>query len=214
MKRIILPAVACLIFAPSAAAQRASAKGPLSFEVAGVRLNMSLVAVKQALTGTYACVEEGRKLTFEEELANEVKRRRGQRGLQWMGTGPARLVCKGPNGEALNLDFAQEKNGPVVDGLTLHIPTRIVAEADALRQLAAKFGKPTIGTMRVGAWCDPGYRCDTAVLVSEGPAFTVRADGVAVVVAAARGDRSDRERAAALTAEADRIAPKKRGAAL
>lgn len=131
-----------------------------------------------------------------------------------MGTATARLTCKGPNGEALRLDFLQERGGPVVDKLVLTVPSARVRVADVLRQLASKFGKPTIGTVSVGAWCDHGYKCDTAILMSEGPIFTVRAADNGVTVAGARGDRAARGVKAAIQAEADRVSPKKDGAAL
>ena len=215
MKRIALSfAVSFIVLPSTASAQQPAARGPMSFDVAGVRLGMPYSQAKAALAGAYSCKEEGKRVTFAEDLEDEVKRRRGQAAVRWGGSGPGMLTCKGPNSESLSIDFAQDRIGPVVDDLVLHVQTRIVAEADMLRQLATKFGKPTTGTIGAGAWCDPGYRCHSAVLVSEGPAFSVRATGDAVVVAGSRGSRADRARAAALAAEADRLAPKKARVAL
>ncbi|UYY58018.1 hypothetical protein [Sphingomonas sp. S2-65] len=206
--------VAALVAAAPASARQSPAASVMSFDVAGVRLNMPYRQVKAVLAGTYTCADEGKRVTFAEDLEDEVKRRRGERAIRWGGSGPGMLNCKGPNSEHLRIDFAQDREGPVVKILSLTVQTRIVAEGDLLRQLGTKFGRPTVGTMRTGAWCDAGYRCGTAVLMSEGPTFAVRTNGAIVDVSAARGARWDRARDAALQAEADRLAPKRRGAAL
>lgn len=189
--------------------QAVAAKSVMSFDIAGVGLGMSYAQVKAALAGAYRCQDFGYEPTFAEDLASEIKRRHGETVVWGPSSGRSALECTGPAAETLKISFSQDENGAVVKEISFFVEARVVAKAAFLKQIAAKFGKPSLGSPQDGSWCDPGYRCGGIFALIEGPVFSVNATGDTMRIMASRGLRGDRARKAALEAAANRVAPKR-----
>ncbi|GAA0460194.1 hypothetical protein [Sphingomonas molluscorum] len=208
-----LLAITVLSVVPAHAQSASEGRGPMQMDVAGVRLGMPLAQAQAAATaGSYVCRPYGRKLTFEEQVDKEAKRRVGRSDPFRQGTGTMQLECKGPGGADLRIDVAQLRSGPVVDSYRLQIPGAGIDLAAVRRQLAAKYGRPTVGNDTLGSWCDAGYRCGEGVVFSEGPITVVDAM-TSVDIMATRGKRARAADEAAVAAAADAVAPKKTRAA-
>ncbi|GAA0455328.1 hypothetical protein [Sphingomonas molluscorum] len=213
--KIIAPLLATVLLcgAPAHAQRGPTPRGPMQMDVAGVRLGMSLPQAQAAATAaSYACRPYGKELTFDEQVDKEAKRRAGQSDPFRQGTGTMQLECKGPDGEDLRIDFAQMHTGPVVDEYRLQIPGARIDLPAVRRQLAAKYGRPTVGNDTLGSWCGAGYRCGEGVVFSEGPIVVINAM-TSVDIMATRGKRARTADEAAVAAAADAAAPKKTRAA-
>ncbi len=187
--------------------------GVMSMDVAGVRLGMPLEQATAALRDAgYLCHDQGmREQSFADAVAKEVDKRRGRAEFFDKDTAVAEITCDGRGGEQLSIFFAQPAGGSVVDELSLHLPGDRFATADVMRQVETKYGRPTVGTVRSGKWCDPGYRCGQGGL-SDGPIIFTDI-GTNATISAMRGLRASKADDAAVMAEADRIAPKSARAA-
>jgi hypothetical protein len=214
MKSTIAAVIAVLIITPAVRAQTPRAGlSPMKLDVAGVSLGMPIGQVRTALAAaSYACRPFGNEADFATRVAAEVKSRTGSRGQVPYKTGTMQFNCRGPNGEGLTVTFAQVRAGSIVDGYGLSIDGRTIDLPAVRRQLTAKYGRPKVGTELRGSWCDAGYRCGDGMVFSEGPTVTIDTS-TAVAINATRGTRADRADDAAVMAEADRLVPKKAGAA-
>lgn len=206
--------IAAMIITPAVRGQAPRAGlSPMRFDVAGVRLGMPIGQVRTALAAaSYACRPFGNEADFASRVAAEVKSRTGSRGRVPYTTGTMQLDCRGPNGEGLTVTFAQVRTGSIVDGYGLRIDGRTVDLPALRRRLTAKYGRPKVGTELRGSWCDAGYRCGDGMVFSEGPTVIIDTS-TAVAINGTRGTRADRADDAAVMAEADRLVPKKTGAA-
>ena len=189
-------------------------RSPLALDVAGVRLGMPIAEARTALRGGWRCRPATASLSFAQQVADEVsKRRTGSTGRWGGGEAVESDDCTGPGGEKLRVGYAETAAGTVVDGFSLSLShDRFVAD-DVRRGLLAKFGPPTIVRQDGGLWCDAGYRCDLAQVFVEGPKVELLDNVYAVVVEGGRGNRARKADAAAVMAAADRQAPKRSGAA-
>lgn len=206
--------IAAMIITPSVRAQAPRAGlSPMRLDVAGIRLGMPIGQVRTALAAaSYACRPFGNEADFASRVAAEVKSRTGARGPVPYTTGTMQFDCRGPNGEGLTVTFAQVRTGSIVDGYALSIDGRTVDLPALRRQLTAKYGRPKVGTELRGSWCDAGYRCGDGMVFSEGPTVIIDTS-TAVTINGTRGTRAERADDAAVMAEADRLVPKKTGAA-
>lgn len=191
-----------------------SARSPLRMDVAGVRLGMAFEQAQAALkAASYACTPFSKGLTFAQQVEEEVAKRRGERRrFRTNEGGPMQLNCKGPNQEHLRIDFAELRSGAVVDDFRLLVAQAVVNGASLRSQLAAKYGKPTMGDEQSGIWCEPGFRCNGAGVYSEGPAISINTQ-FGLDIMATRGGRARKADEADVMAAADAIAPKKTKAA-
>ena len=214
MKFTTATIIAAMTMAPAIQAQKQRAGlSPMRIDVAGVSLGMPIQQVRTALeTASYACKPFGNEADFASRVAAEVKSRTGARGRIPYTTGTMQFDCRGPNGEGLTVTFAQVRTGSIVDGYALSIDGRTVDLPALRRQLTAKYGRPKVGTELRGSWCDAGYRCGDGMVFSEGPTVIIDTS-TAVTINGTRGTRADRADDAAVMAEADRLVPKKTGAA-
>ncbi len=194
--------------ARAAAEKPMSGRGPMAMDVAGVRLGMPLAATQAALAATYRC-ETRRAASFRQLVDREVAQRRGvPEGFGPAGKAVHELACEGPSGEYLRLFMAQTPAGEVVDRIDLAIPTDRVDEAQVVRQLESKFGRPTEGTAANGSWCVG--KCS---YVGDLPKVFTSSSGRYVKIMGDRGGVARRADEAAVTAVAAREAPAaKRGA--
>ncbi len=206
-------ATAMTLTPPARAQGSVTGLSPMRIDVAGVRLGMPIEQVRTALAAaSYACRPFGNEADFATRVAAEVKSRTGARGRAPYATGTMQLDCKGPSGEGLTVTFAQVRTGSVVDGYGLSIDGRTVDLPALRRQLATKYGRPTVGTGLRGSWCDAGYRCGDGMVFSEGPTVIIDTS-TAVAINATRGTRAEKADDAAVMAAADRLVPKKTRAA-
>lgn len=214
MKSTIATIIALLTVTSAVQAQAPRAGlSPMRIDVAGVRLGMRIEQVRTALAAaSYACRPFGNEADFAARVAREVKSRTGARGEVPYTTGTMQLDCKGPNGEGLTVTFAQAQTGSVVDGYGLNIDGRTVDLPALRRQLAAKYGRPKVGTELRGSWCDVGYPCGESMVFSEGPTVIIDTT-TSVSINATCGTRADKADDAAVMAAADRLVPKKTRAA-
>lgn len=215
----MIPTIAVLLAAampmPPVAPIKPAATGmsPLRMDVAGVRLGMPIEQVRTALaSASYACKPFGNEADFAARVAAEVKDRTRARGPVPYTSGTMQFDCRGPNGEGLTIHFAQVQSGSIVDDFSLRIDGRTVDLPALRRQLAAKFGRPMVGTELRGSWCDAGYRCGESIVFSEGPTVIIDTSD-AVTINATRGTRAEEADNAAVMAAADRLVPKKARAA-
>ena len=188
----------------------APARGVMAMDVAGIRLGMSKEAAQAAAAAaSYRCETFGGMSSFEEKVQLLVLQRRGERVPAFgPSSGTMQLNCKGPNGEGMRVDFAQVRAGDVVHDILLRVDAQRVDQAAMRRQVAAKYGPPSIGEATVSAWCDPGQRCSTFLPGSETPYPRLAVemqDGMHI--AAWRGTAARRADEAAVLAEAARRAP-------
>lgn len=192
--------------AQSRRAASAPATSPLAMDVAGVRLGMPFDQARAAVAPTYRCEVERTSATFSERVALEVGKRRGVSRWGSGGSGVYDMFCKGPNQEDLKVFFEHGETGPVVDRFALLVPTVTVGKADLLRQIAAKYGRPPLGTVGDGCWTERGERCS---MLTDGPKFVVRDLATTVSIVGERGRRAKDADEAAIMAAADRIEPRK-----
>ena len=188
----------------------APARGVMTMDVAGIRLGMSKQAAQAAAaTASYRCETFGGMSSFEEKVQLLVLQRRGERVPAFApSSGTMQLNCTGPNGETMRVDFAQLRGGDVVHDILLRVDAQRVDQAAMGRQVAAKYGPPSISDAKVSAWCDPGQRCSTFLPGSETPYPRLAVemqDGMHI--AAWRGTAARRADEAAVLAEAARRAP-------
>lgn len=208
-------ALATLGVATGAEAQRPStspapARGVAAMDVAGVRLGMGREAAQAAATAaSYRCERFGNTPSFEEQVGRLVSERRGEK-VPFFGprSGTMQLNCTGPAGESLRVDFAQVGTGDVVDNIVFRADPGRVDQTAMRRQVAAKYGTPTVGNAAYGTWCDAGRRCDTLFATSQGdlPKFAVDTR-TGLQIGASRGALAERADEAAVQAEAARRAP-------
>lgn len=145
-------------------------------------------------------------------MEREIAKRRGKSTLFLPINAPRILRCIGPNGEALTIEYAQLQTGTIVDEYHLWIAGKTIDIPAVRGQLAAKYGKPTVGDLMNGAWCDPGYRCGAAFALTEGPVVMVETR-VDVSIVATRGGSAHKADEAAVVSAADKVAPKNSKAA-
>lgn len=183
-------------------------RGPMAMDVAGVRLGMPLDSTQAALAATYRC-EIRRAASFRQLVDREVAQRRGvPEGFGPAGRAVHELTCQGPSGEYLRLFMAQTPAGEVVDRIDLAIPTDRVDEAQIVRQIEGKFGRPTEGTAANGSWCVG--RCS---YIGDLPKVFTSSGGRYVKIMGDRGGNARRADEAVVKAVAAREAPAaKRGA--
>src|SRR5690242_168330 len=157
---ITLPVIALAMAASpwSAVAQQhlVAGGGPMSFDVAGVRLGASPDDVKAApkragYVVTYVATEQ----TLQQQAQFEADRRLG-RSVRWpKEAGMDTIHASGPHQESAIVDFIQHPGGSAVSSVTVQVPGSAMT-GDALRaQAMAKYGKPDAshsqGTEMV--WC-------------------------------------------------------------
>lgn len=205
-------AIAAVVVTTSAGAQRTPSRASrdvMTMDVAGVRLGMPIGQATAALEGAgYRCRDNGmREMSHADRVADEVDKRRGQAKFFKANSAVAEMKCEGRAGEQMRIMFAQPAAGPVVDQVNLYMPGDRFAATDVARQVAAKYGSPTVKTTSGGLWCDPGYRCIGGTAFSEGP-YVQSTFGENANIIAFRGNRAEEAEDAAVMAEADRIAPK------
>lgn len=189
-----------------------SGSGPVTMDVAGVRLGMPVAQAQAALAGTYRCELPSRTRSFQQLVDVEVGRRRG--GSSFFGpegTAVHELVCNGPSGEYLRVFMAQTPTGTVVDSIDLAIRTERVDRAELVRQVERKYGRPTEGTAANGSWCVG--RCGFDLTMEPSPRITIISDAWRFKILGSRGRNARLADEAAVTAAATRQAPAaKRGA--
>ncbi|PZT90553.1 MAG: hypothetical protein DI625_17635 [Sphingomonas sp.] len=213
MIRTMTIATMLLLAVPASAKPAPAGMSPLRMDVAGVRLAMPIEQVRTALAAaSYSCKPFGNESDFAARVAAEVKDRTGARGPVPYTTGTMQFDCHGLNGEGLTIRFAQVQAGSIVDNFSLRIDGRTVDLPALRKQLAAKYGRPTVGTDLRGSWCDAGYRCGDGMVFSEGPTIIIDTSN-AVTINATRGTRASKADDAAIMAAADRLVPKKSRAA-
>lgn len=213
MIRTLTISTVLLLAVPASAKPAPAGMSPLRMDVAGVRLAMPIEQVRTALAAaSYSCKPFGNESDFAARVAAEVKDRTGARGPVPYTTGTMQFDCHGPNGEGLTIRFAQVQAGSIVDNFSLRIDGRTVDLPALRKQLAAKYGRPTVGTELRGSWCDAGYRCGEGMVFSEGPTIIIDTSN-GVTIDATRGTRASKADDAAIMAEADRLVPKKSRAA-
>lgn len=213
MIRTMTIATMLLLAVPASAKPAPAGMSPLRMDVAGVRLAMPIEQVRTALAAaSYNCKPFGNEADFAARVAAEVKDRTGARGPVPYTSGIMQFDCRGPNGEGLTIHFAQVQAGSIVDDFSLRIDGRTVDLPALRKQLAAKYGRPTVGTELRGSWCDAGYRCGEGMVFSEGPTISIDTSN-AVAIHATRGTRASKADDAAVMAAADRLVPKKSRAA-
>lgn len=213
MIRTMTIATMLLLAVPASPKPAPIGMSPLQMDVAGVRLAMPIEQVRTALAAaSYSCKPFGNESDFAARVAAEVKDRTGARGPVPYTTGTMQFDCRGPNGEGLTIRFAQVQTGSIVDYFPLRIDGRTVDLPALRKQLAARYGLPTVGTELRGSWCDAGYRCGESIVFSEGPTIIIDTSN-AVTINATRGTRASKADDAAIMAAADRLVPKKSRAA-
>lgn len=218
MKTIIaaLTLLNILPLAGSASAQKpvpAPRRGPMTMDVAGVRLGMTKVeALAVTVAASYRCLPVGNRQSFEEQVKDEVVRRQGRYpDLSGPRSGTGQLVCQGPSGEQLTLSLAQVRSGDIVDELRFLVDPKRVDPQALKVQVATRYGRPSVGVPTAGSWCDAGYEC-RGLTFSKGPIFVVdTASGLDIM--AGRGSLAQDADKAAVAAEAARRAPAKSKAA-
>ena len=209
-------AAAAALLAPSAGQAQSPGRAPArsieSTDVAGVRLEMTRQQAEAALAGTYRCDRPAPGLSYAELVQDEVTRRRGGT-IPWGrdGSGIQWIECRGPGREKLLVWFAQTPAGPVVREVSLQASAEGLDIPDVRRQLAAKYGRPTLGDDVRGVHCNAGYRCGDGSNV-DGPHLSVDTYS-GLFIKLLRGQRAQAADDAAVLAAADRIAPKRSGAA-
>lgn len=182
---------------------------PNQMDIAGVTLGMPIEAAGNALKAAgYKCRSFGTERNFNEEVNKEVENRQGKFTAFPRQSAQSDWSCSGKNGETIKVLFAHPKRGSVVDEILLSLPGAQFSKADIVQQLSRKYGKPTIGTIQNGAWCDTGYRCEASLIFVEGPQFRTMDLGNSVSITATRGKRARDADKAEVVAEADRLAPK------
>lgn len=200
---------------PAAAQRRAPAfkpmsagRSPMTMDVAGVRLGMSLTATQAALASTYRC-EPYRAASFRQLVDSAVAKRRGiPEGFGPDGKAVSQLTCDGPSGEHLRLFMEQTQAGEVVDRINLTISTERVDHAQIVQQIQAKFGSPTEGTVANGSWC-----VGQCTYSEDYPKIYTSSGGRSFQIIGDRGRNARRADEAAVNAAASLEAPAaKRGA--
>lgn len=198
----------------SAATAQAPTRDPMRMDVAGVRLGMPIAQVRTAMaTSGYRCdMSTATEPTFDERVRKIVDERRGVVVAFGTRSAPAEETCTGPSGEGLRIWFAQARSGSVVDSFDLYLDAKRIDKSAVKRQLAAKYGPPPFDVYGAGTWCSGAKPCGSVKLHD---VATFKIDtAYDVRIRANRGYDVNNAEEAEVIAAADRIQPKKSGAAL
>jgi hypothetical protein len=167
---------------------------------------MPVRAAEAALAGTYRCDAPIRERSYRQLVDIEVKKRRGTSEIFGpAGAARGELICNGPSGEYLRVFMAQTPAGEVVDKIDLTVPYARVDKAALVRQVDAKYGRPTAGSAANGSWC--ATSCGSDFTMEPGPRVTTMDMGSGLKILASRGMNARRADEAAVKAAADLEAP-------
>jgi hypothetical protein len=172
--RVAAFAIAAVSVSMAAHAQR-SAPGPLSFDVAGVKLGMSPDEAKASLArASYKVTGISDVQSFDQEVRSEAARRKGRSLPSARDVGVYRIAATGPHQEYMEVHFLQQPAGSRVSGVTVEIPTTAITSDAFWRQVTTKYGAP--GARKQGVemfWCsmEVGANCGRSYVAS-GPMDT------------------------------------------
>ena len=148
-----------------------AAHGPLTADVAGVRLQASPAGVRAALArADYRIDTVTQEATFDQQVSAEAASRGGRPGGSAAQAGVGMLIATGPHQEHVEVRFMQTPAGSQVSDVSLRVPATVMA-ADAFRaELVNRYGPPD-AAHHDGAelsWCSPETltNCGRQIVVS------------------------------------------------
>jgi hypothetical protein len=220
--RVAAFATAAVSVSMAAHAQR-PAPGPLSFDVAGVKLGMSPDEAKASLArASYKVTGISDAPSFDQEVRSQAARRQGRSLPSARNAGLSRITATGPHQEYMEVYFLQQQEGSRVSGVTVDIPVTAITSDAFWRQVTTKYGAPGARKQAVEMfWCsmEVGANCGRSYVASgpmdnEYPLLTATGNangggGLRLQV----GQRAYDAQRAAMEAATVRLAPKTDNAA-
>lgn len=155
---LVPAALAMVSMGSSAYAQQnaGAASGPLTFDVAGVRLEASPDEVKAALKRAgYVIDYVGTAETLQQEAQFEADQRLGRK-VRWVSNaGVSTIHAHGAHQENAIIDFVQQPRGSAVSSVAVQVPGSAMSQAAFRSQVLDKYGKPDASRFEGSemVWC-------------------------------------------------------------
>lgn len=194
------------------------AAGPMSFDVAGVKLEASPDEVKTALKRAgYVIDYVGGAETLEQQARFEADRRLGRKPQFPKNAGVSSINAHGPHQEQAIVGFIQQPSGSAVSSVAIEVPASAMSPDAFKNQVLAKYGKPDASQFQGSqmTWCAAEVRavCGRSFVASghldtDYPSLRASsgANGgnINLAIGQLAFDQADRDKEAAI----ERLAPK------
>ena len=133
-------------------------RGPLTAEVAGVRLRAAPAEGRAALVRSgYRITSDTQIASFGQQVQAETAQRRGLPPKFPKQAGTGKIIATGRNQEYLEVEFIQAVGGSQASRVTVTVPGTAISAINFRRQVRARYGEPD-NVRHQGAdmsWCSP-----------------------------------------------------------